>query len=60
MPKYKNEKKIKLLVKPKLYSVPRQDSQTAPFPKTVNGFWKKLHPRLTNKSKNQSIKTKIT
>ena len=51
MPRFKNKKR-KLLVKLKLYSVLRQDSQTAPFPKIVNGlnpltnFGKKLHPGL--------------
>ena len=37
MPRYKKEER-KLLVKPKLYSGLRQDSQTAPFLKTLNGL----------------------
>ena len=48
----KKKKERKLLVKPKSYLGLRQDSQTALFPKTVNGlnpltnFRKKLYPGL--------------
>ena len=53
MPRYKKEKR-KLLVKPKSYSGPRQDSQTVPFPKTVNG----LNP-LTNFGKSYILDSQL-
>ena len=48
MSRYKKEKR-KLLVKPKPYSGPHLDSQTAPFPRTINS----LNP-LTNLEKTPS------
>ena len=53
MPRYKKEKG-KLLFKPKSYSGPHQDSQTAFFPKTVNGL-----NRLTNFGKSSILESRL-
>ena len=53
MPRYKKEKR-KLLVKPKSYSEPYQDSQTVPFPKTVNSL-----NLLTNFGKSSMLDSRL-